>query len=111
ASVDLEARAEVLLRHRRALDVPARPPPAPRRVPPRVLPGLVRLPEREVARIPLERVRLLLLHLVEPLTRKPAVVGELRDPVVDVAFDLVGEPALDQVLDQRDLLRDRLRGC
>src|ERR1700751_4577116 len=74
AAVDLEARPEVLLRHRRALDVPARPAPPPRRVPPRVLARLVRLPEREIARILLQRVRLLLLHLVRPLARQLPVV-------------------------------------
>src|SRR4029077_1650325 len=63
AAVNLEARTEVLLRHRGALDVPARPDAAPRRLPPGVLARLVRLPEREVARILLERVRLLILHL------------------------------------------------
>ena len=42
----------------------------------RVLARLVRLPEREVARILLERVRLLLLHLVRPLPREPAVLRE-----------------------------------
>ena len=108
--MDLEARAEVLLGHRRALDVPARPAAPPRGFPPRVLAGLVRLPERKVARILLERVRLLLLHLVEPLTRETAVVGEPRDAVVDVTFDLVGEAALEQPLDQDDLLGDRVRG-
>ena len=60
---------EVLLGHRRALDVPPRPPTAPRRVPRRVLTLLRRLPEREVARILLARVRLLLLDLIRPLAR------------------------------------------
>src|SRR5262245_44733167 len=110
AAVDLEARAEVLLGHGRALDVPAGPATAPRRVPPGVLARLVRLPQREVARILLERVRLLLLHLIEPLPRQPAVLGEARDPVVDVALNLVREVLLEQPLDQRDLLRDRLGG-
>src|SRR2546427_5374138 len=72
AAVDLELRPEVLLGHHRALDVPAGPAATPRRVPPRVLGGLVRLPERKVARILLARVRLLLLHLIGVLSRKPA---------------------------------------
>ena len=49
--MDPELRPELLRRHRRALDVPARTPDAPRRLPRRVLPVLRRLPEREVARI------------------------------------------------------------
>ena len=91
AAVDLEHRPEVLLGHRRALDVPARPAAAPRRVPPRVLALLVRLPEREVARILLQRRLLGLLGriarrlLVAVAAREPAVVGEARDAEVDVA--------------------------
>ena len=71
---------------------PGRPAP-PRRVPGCVLARLVRLPQREVARILLERVRLLLLHLVGPLAREPAVPGVARDAEVDVALDLVREAA------------------
>src|SRR5207248_10809510 len=67
AAVDREARAEVALRHRGALDVPTRPAPTPRRVPRGVLAGLVRLPEREIARVVLERVRRLLPHRRESL--------------------------------------------
>src|SRR5262249_37074156 len=51
AAVDLEHRAEQLLGHHRALDVPSGPPPPPRRFPPGVLALLVPLPERKVARI------------------------------------------------------------
>ena len=61
------------------------PPAPPRRVPRGVLAGLRRLPEREVARILLERVPLLLLHLVGPLARQPAVFRIARDAEVDVA--------------------------
>ena len=50
AAVDLEVGAEDRLRHRRALDVPARPALAPRRRPGGVLALLARLPEREVLR-------------------------------------------------------------
>ena len=65
-----------------------------------VLARLVRLPEREVARILLARVRLLLLDLVGPLPREAAVLRPARDAEVDVAVDLVGEAALDQVGDE-----------
>src|SRR5918999_5341774 len=49
AAVELELRAEMLFRHRGALDVPARPAPSPRRVPGGVLALLRRLPEGKVA--------------------------------------------------------------
>ena len=101
-AVDLERRAVDLLRHRRALDVPARPAAPPRRVPPGVLGlRLVRLPEREVAAVLLERVRLLLLDLVGPLAGEPPVVGKRRDAEVDVATDGVRVAARDQLLDER----------
>ena len=95
AAVDLERRPVDLLRHHRALDVPARPAATPRRVPPRVLGGgLVRLPEREVARVALQRARLLsLLDLVGLLTRQPAVLGEALDAEVHVATARVRVPA------------------
>ena len=57
AAVEVEALAEELERHRRALDVPARPALAPRRVP-RRLARLGRLPQREVDRAALRLVDL-----------------------------------------------------
>src|SRR4029077_18886651 len=58
AAVDLERRAEDLLGHHGALDVPTRAAAPPRRLPRRVLRlRLVRLPQREVARVLLERAR------------------------------------------------------
>ena len=89
AAVDPELRPQVLRRHRGALDVPARPAATPRRVPRRVLARLVRFPEREVARVLLARVRLLLFDLVGSLAGEAAVVRERRNPVVDVAVRLV----------------------
>ena len=114
AAVDLEHGPEVLLRHRRALDVPARPAAAPRRVPPRVLAFLVGLPEREVAWILLQRRLLVLLGrvarrlLVAVAAREPAVVREARDAEVDVASGRVGMARRDELLDHRHDLRDRL---
>src|SRR5437667_5968770 len=97
AAVDLEARPELVLSHDRALDVPARSPAPPRRIPRRVLARLVRLPEREVARVLLERVRLLLLDLVGTLARKPPVVGESPDAEVDIAADGVRVARVDEL--------------
>src|SRR5207248_1515951 len=110
AAVDLERRPEDLLGHRRALDVPARPAASPRRVPPRVLRlRLVRLPEREVALVLLERARLLtLLDLVGLLAGETAVLRERRDAEVDVAARLVRVPRVDELLDEADDLGHRL---
>ena len=107
--MDLERRAEILLGHGRAFDVPAGPAWAPRRLPVRVLARLRRLPEGEVARVILEWVRLLLLNLVGTLTRQPAIVLEARHAEVHVAAGLVGEPPADQLLDQRHDLGHGLR--
>jgi len=70
---------------------------------------LGRLPEREVARILLQVARLLGDHLVRLGTGQLAVGGIGRHAEVDVAARLVGEPAVDQLTDERDDLRDRLR--
>src|SRR5262249_54978399 len=110
APVHRELGAEVLLCHDRAFDVPAWPAAAPRRVPRRVFARLRRLPQREVARVVLERVRLLLLDLIRPLTGQLSVLAEARDAVVDVAVDRVGEAPRDQLLDHRDLAWDGLGG-
>src|SRR5207249_10981433 len=107
--VDVEARPEELLGHRRAFDVPAGTAAAPRRLPPRVLPLFVRLPEREVARISLERIRFLLFHLVGALARQAAVLRKALDAEIDVALCLVRVTVPNQLLDQRDDLGDRLR--
>ncbi len=77
----------------------------------RVLARLARLPEREVERVLLELGAaglLALVHLVGVAVRELAVAVEAADPEVDVTPGLVGVPALDQRLDQRDDLGDRL---
>ena len=109
AAVDLERRARAvssaITEH--SMCQPGRPSPQGEGQR-GVLAGLRRLPEREVARVLLARVRLAVLDLVGALPREPAVVGEARDPEVDVAVDRVGEAALDELLDERDDLRDVL---
>ena len=111
AGVDLEADAEHLLGHRRALDVPARAPAAPGRVPGGVLALLLGLPEREVERILLAIGAfdpLALVHVVDRAMAQRAVVGVRAHAEVDVAVDRVGravvEQGLDQVLDRLDRL-------
>src|SRR4029077_15211412 len=92
AAVDVERLAEIAVRHRRALDVPAGAARAPR-AGPRRLARLWGLPRREV-----ERALLLVVHLdagaglevVDALARQLAVARETRHGVVDVAADRVG---------------------
>src|SRR5204863_10162882 len=87
AAVDLEVdAAERVLRHRRALDVPARPATPPRRIPCGVLARLVRLPQREVEPVLLRAlVVLALIHLLDRAVRELPVLGERAHPEVDVA--------------------------
>ena len=111
AAVDVELDAQQRLGHRRALDVPARPARAPRRVPGGVLALLGRLPEREIERILLEigaLDALALVHLVEVASRQLAVRLERAHAEVDVAGDRIGRAAVDQPLDQLDDLADVL---
>ena len=110
AAVDVEPLAEVAVRHRRALDVPAGAAVAPRARPER-LAGLRPLPQREV-----ERALLLLVHLdararleiVGALARELAVTGEARHRIVDVAAGGVGEALLLQPANDVDHLGDVL---
>src|SRR5262249_11704652 len=87
---------------------PPGPPAPPRRVPPGVLALLVPLPEREVARVFLELVLLLLFRrvaqriLVLVTTRQPPVVREAGDTEVDVAAGGICESALEEPLDEPD---------
>ena len=105
ATVDVEALTEDLERHRRALDVPARPARAPRRRP-LGLARLRRLPQREV-----ERAALLLVDLdprarafeqiFGPAVRERAVVGQRRDLEVDaLPLDHVRVAGGDELGDQ-----------
>ena len=108
AAVDVERRAQVLGGHGRALQVPAGPPGSPGRLPVR-LAGLGRLPQREVARVPLQARVVGVLgraHLVQPLAGQRPVRGEGVHVEVHVAARRVGVLALDQPAHQHDHLRD-----
>jgi hypothetical protein len=107
--MDLEGRAKELLRHRRAFDVPTGTPAPPGRVPGGVLALFRGLPEGEVARVLLERARVVVLHLLRPLAREAAVLGKARDAEVDVSPGLVRVLTPHELLDQRNDLRNRLR--
>ena len=83
--MDVEALAQVLHAHRRALDVPAGPARAERSLP-RLLFRLARLPEDEVARIVLAVVIDVDarpgLEALDVEMRKRAIAREGRDPEV-----------------------------
>ena len=112
ARMDVDRGAEVLLRHRRALDVPARPPASPRRIPTGQFRGR-RFPQDEVVRISLvvgdfyARAR---DHLAQASLRQRPVVVVTRNVEQHVAIGFVGEALLDQGFDHRDHLGNMLGG-
>src|SRR5205807_3393204 len=90
-----------------------RPPPAPGRVPGRVLALLLALPQREIERVllafrPLHA--LALVHLLDIAVRKLAVALVRAHAEVDVPVRRVGVPAVDERADELDDRADRLRG-
>src|SRR5260370_2983533 len=89
ARMNIERLAEVLHRHRRALDMPSRVATSPRTVPLHQMVRLVEYPQRKVVRAFLVRRMvkpLTRLLLVETLTRHPADPA-LPAPLVHVAGD------------------------
>src|SRR5205807_7834263 len=96
AAVQVHLLAQVLQRHRRTLDVPARSPLTPRALPA----GLVRragLPEHEIERVLLARVvrigtvlRRQRDHLLATEPAEAAVVGDAAHAEIDMALSLVG---------------------
>src|SRR5690606_18396345 len=112
AAVNVEPRSKEVVAHRRAFDVPSRPPIAPRRGPVR-LARLGALPQHEIERIALRIVdgnACARAQVAELFARELAVALELRDGVhhVAVACD-VRIPLLDQLLRHRDDARNVLR--
>ncbi len=116
-AVDVELVAQVAARHGRALDVPSGAPPPPRRIP-RGIRGFVRLralPEREVAHVALApRIGISgRRHVVDRLTRQLAVFSPRAHVEVHVTGSVsprlgrVGVTRADQLIDERDHLRDR----
>ena len=121
AAVQVDGLAEVLLRHHRALEVPAGEAPAARlalderRVPLHEVPGVL-LPEREVARVALAVVaddlaRALHQSLGVGVARELAVVREAGDVEVHAVGRLVGVAGRHERLDGQDLLADVLGGA
>ena len=112
AAVDIELRSQILLRHRRAFDVPSGST-----IPPRGGPGgltrLRALPHREVARIAL-RTGLRVVrgqHVVELLPAQRAVVRESADVEVDIPIGRIAVAAIDEALHQLHHLGDVPRGA
>ena len=105
--------AQELLGHRRALDVPPRPAAPQGESQATSSSGFCGLPQREVERVALVLAGLdppARLQLVRPLAGERAVRLTRPHREVDVAAGLVGLAAVDQLLDQRDDLGDRLGG-
>lgn len=107
AAVDVEDGAQVLVRHRRALQVPAGAAAAPRGLP-AGLAGLGRLPHGEVAGVPLAGLAVAggLEQVVQLLVGQAQVLRERLHVEVDVAVGLVGVAALDEAAHHLDHLGD-----
>ena len=112
-AVDVEILAEVLRRHGRALDVPARSAPTPRSRPRggAGLAGFVRLPQSEVPGVLLApHVRIVRgFHVLEALVGQFPIVRPRGGREVDIAAVIecrVGIPRVDESIDEFDHLGD-----
>ncbi len=112
AAMDVETLAEIFVRHRAALDVPAWPPASPRALPAGQI-GRGRLPQHEIPRIALVGRDLDAgagEKLVGTAAGEAAIVGKARDRKQHVPVRGVGVAAGDQPFDQHDHRRD-VAGC
>ena len=95
-AVNIELRAEVLVRHGHAFGMPTGAAAAPR-CRPRRLTGFSALPEGEVALVPLAGAHsLALVNIVDPVPGEPAVVGDTPYVEVDVTRPGVGVTGVDE---------------
>ena len=114
-TVEIEPFAQQIERHRRALDVPARTAPTPRRVP-GGLARLGRLPEREVHRAALGLVDVdpgtgRFAQLLErPVWERAVTLERLDREVHALARNLIGVPGLDEFADEVEHAVDVLGG-
>ena len=115
AAVDVEGVAEVLVGHRRALQVPAGPAAAPGRLPARRLgsPGLAPFHRAKSrgSRLPVSPSPERLARCRRSLVGQRAVPGEGADVEVDVAVGLVGVAAFDEAAHHLDHLGDVAGGA
>ncbi len=115
APVYVDGDAKFAQRQRRALDVPARSPRSPARLPGRfVLEG--GLPEHEIERVAFVGIVGFaavdggqIEHRRARLVADLAEAGELRDLEVDRPVDLIGDARVEGAADQREDLRDGTR--
>ena len=104
--MNVERLAEIVARHGRALDMPARPS---RRVGKGIFPSRLifaaRLPENEIGRIALVRCDLDACtgdHVLPASSGQGAVCRHFRDTEKHMAFGGIGETTVDQCLDHVD---------
>src|SRR4051812_22255495 len=117
AALEIKCRTQVVLRDRRALDMPTGASTAKSGLP-RRLPRSLGLPEQTVERVTLAWSVGVAAALAEDRKHRVAVkAGDIAkrgvgmDVEVQVAVDLVGGACLLQVLDHVDYQRDRLDGA
>src|SRR5438067_7509040 len=96
AAMDIDLWAQMLQRHRRALDMPARPAHAPGTLPVWFARGAY-LPEHQIERVLLARVLRICTslrrerdHLLAAQPAQATVIGDTSDAEIDVALALVG---------------------
>ena len=114
SGVDVQALPQVLRGHGGTLDVPAGEAVAPRAGPEQHSARLGRLPQREVARVTLQRVGLRPHALQQVSLRvagQSAVVGEAGHGEIHVALHLVGVAPLHEPLRDPDHFVDVVRGA
>src|SRR5215469_1339609 len=112
AGVDIEGLPQMGFAHRRALDVPARPPSAPRAIPAGKI-CIRRLPQHEIGRVTLVGRDVdprACDHLFAAASRQHPVMGVGGDREQHMTLGHIGVPARDQPFDHRDHLRDMLGG-
>ena len=107
-TVHRETHAQLTFRHRRALDMPARAPGAPRGVPPGILPLLVPLPQGEIEGVILQVAIVARHHVHEVSPGEFAVPRKGRHTEIHVAISRVCQPPLDQAADERHDLVHRV---
>ena len=110
AAVNVETRPQQCVAHRRAFDVPARPPIAPGAVPSR-RGGIRRLPQHEIHRVALVRRHFHPRpgnHVVDRAPREAPIIGVTAHIEQHMALGLVSVPRGDQPRDHRNHRADIL---
>ena len=114
AAMNIERLSQILSRHDRALDVPARIALAPWAWPAQYMFGCGLAPQMEIGRMTLLRVCLdahRVLQHRDLLAGQLAVIRIRLHRKVHIAVDCIGVPAREQLLDQLNLLDDVSAGA